>query len=564
MNSKIASSTSQRVALFGKIFTSNLKSKWAEVLIYEKDTIIYVGDKAGSEQYLNEFTQKIELNEDHLILPGFIDTHIHYILGGLQVISNQIKECDSLEAFHKQLKEFVTKEKDSEWIFAYDYMDIMFPDNKPHKKYLDEICPDKPIALMRYDNHTYLVNTKALEIANITKETPDPPRGLVEKDKEGNPTGCLHERAMDLVSEYFPKRKPEEYTNALHASADIFLKEGITSCTDAMVITRHCQHFQEIYSQQSDQLPRASLSILWNEELEEKINTWKGDKFTLYELLGIPERDKLKVNTVKFLVDGVLESKTAALEEPYIGKDENDFGIKNFEEDQLNEHVAKLHANGIQAHFHAIGDRAVRMALDAVEYAKKKAGENTNIKDPRHYIAHNQIVKERDYKRFKELGVHTSFSPVWFCTDSESEEVDKLLGFPRARLQYPIKDLMNAGTVVTFGADWPVTSPRPVDGIETAVTRKLLGNANKDAEPWCPDQCLTVEEAVIIYTINSAYVGHREDITGSLEAGKKADIVVLDKDIFKCDPSTIHETQVRLTIVDGKVLHNTLKGIEIK
>jgi len=547
----------QKVALFGKIFTSNVQDKWAEALIYEKDLIVYVGNRAGSQQFITDSTTIIELDKDNLVLPGFIDTHMHYLQGGLQLTSHSIEACCSVKELQQQIINHLEKFPHAEWVFADGYRDIMFPQGKPHYKLLDEICPDKPLALTRYDYHAFLVNSKALEIAGITKDTQSPPNGVVEKDEEGIPTGVFHEQAMDLIRVCFPERKKEDFETAFDVSAEILLKEGITGVTDALVKSYRCKTYYETYIKKSEKLPRASLCVLWDKTVQEEVDKRGDTKINLYEITNTSEHERLKIHTVKFFVDGVLDSQTALLEDPYEGT--NNHGMQNFEDDYLKKYVSKLHASGIQTHFHTIGDKSIRITLDAIHYAKEQTKSDLNMEDPRHYLAHLQVVNERDYKRCKELNVGANFSPFWAKDYRDNTLTDTFIGPERAKKQYPIKDFMDNGVVVTFGSDWPVTSHRPLDGIETAVTRKLLGK--KDGEPWCKSQCLTVEEAIIAYTINSAYVSHRETFTGSLEVGKKADIIVLNKDIFECDPSIIHKTQVSLTILDGKVVHSLFDSL---
>jgi len=481
---------------------------------------------------------------------------MHPLAGGLQLLQCPLEICSSLQQIQNKLRDHISLQNHSEWIFASGYIDPQFPNGQAHKKYLDEVCPDKPLAMMRFDCHAYLVNTKALEKAGITKDTPNHPTGIIEKDAEGELTGVLHEGAMDLIKAILPKRKPEEFKEGFDIATNLMLKEGITGCMDASVKSYRFKAYSEIYSQADEKLPRTSLSLYWGEDLQKRIDEAEDkNNISLAKLSGIPELERLRIRTVKFFLDGVLESQTALLEEPYLGIDKVVYhGIQNFGEEHLKKYVAILHANGIQSHFHTVGDKAVRIALDAIEYAKTQhpGSEET---DPRHYLAHLQLVNKNDYERFKRLNVCGNFSPVWCWYDSNVKVTDTYLGPERAKTQYPIGDLMRAGITVTFGSDWPVSSHRPLDGIETAVTRKEVGDSGK-GEGWCKDQSLSVEEAILAYTINSAYTLHLEKVTGSLEVGKKADIIVLNQDIFKCETWKISDTRVRVTILDGNVVYN--------
>ena len=487
---------------------------------------------------------------------------MHPLAGGLQLLQCPLEICSSLKQIQDKLKDHVALQNHAEWIFASGYIDPQFPNGQAHKKYLDEVCPDKPLAMMRFDCHAYLVNSKALEVAGITKETPNHPTGIIEKDSEGELTGVLHEGAMDLIKAVLPKRKLEEFNAGMEIATNMMIKEGITGCMDASVKSYRYQAYRDIYSQADEKLPRTSLSLYWGEDLQKRIDEDEDiNNISLSKLSGIPELERLKIKTVKFFLDGVLESQTALLEEPYLAIEKTGYyGIQNLDEEHLKKYVAILHANGIQSHFHTVGDKAVRIALDAIEYAKSQCSKEY---DPRHYLAHLQLINPKDYERFQRLNVSGNFSPVWCWYDSNVKVTDTYLGPERSKTQYPIKDLMKSGVNVTFGSDWPVSSHRPLDGIETAVTRKEIGDDNVKGEGWCKDQCLSVEEAILAYTINSAYTIHLEKMTGSLEVGKKADIIVLNQDIFKCETWKINETRVRVTILDGKMVYNYDNTIKI-
>jgi len=405
---------------------------------------------------------------------------------------------------------------------------------------------------MRFDGHAYLVNTKALEIANITVNTENPSHGIIEKDNNGEITGVLEESAMNFIRAIFPRRKSEDLIAGIETAFKLMLEEGITGFNDASVKPYMYPIYKEIYSRSTGNYPRGSLSIHWDQELQNLISKQK--RINLPELVGIPETERLRVNSVKFFVDGVLRAQTALLEQSYLMSDKVHCGIQKIDEGSLKKYVALLHGNNIQAHFHSIGNKAIRISLDAVEYAK----ENSPDPDlnPRHYLAHLHIVNEKDYQRFKDLEVCANFSPLWCWYDENIQRTDPYLEPERRKVQYPIKDIMKTGATVTFGSDWPVTTYRPLDGIEVAVTRKEPGIKDKSEEAWCKEQCVSVEEAVLAYTINSAWTNHQEKIVGSFEEGKKADIVILNKDIFSCDAWEIHKAQVKMTILNGVTVYN--------
>jgi len=463
--------------------------------------------------------------------------------------------CKTIQEIQQKIQDYITStnNKNAEWIFANGYTDNQFPQSQPHRRYLDEICPDKPLSIMRFDGHAYLVNTKALEIANITSSTVNPSDGIIEKDAHGEITGVLEESAMNFMRAKFPTRKSEDLIAGIETAFKLMLEEGITGFNDASVKPYMYSIYKEIYSRTAGNYPRGSLSIHWDKEFQDLIDKQK--RINLPELVGIPETERLRVNSVKFFVDGVLRSQTALLEQPYLMSEKIHYGIQKIDEESLKKYVALLHSNNIQAHFHSIGNKAIRISLDAVEYARESYPDSES---PRHYLAHLHLVNDKDYQRFKDLGVCANFSPLWCWYDENIQRTDPYLEPERRKVQYPIKDIMKTGATVTFGSDWPVTTYRPLDGIEVAVTRKEPGNKDESQKAWCEDQCVNIEEAVLAYTINSAYTNHQEKIVGSLEEGKKADIVVLNHDIFTCDASEISKAQVKMTILNGVIVHNHL------
>jgi len=545
--------------ILGKIYTSNIEQEWAEAIVIEDNRIIYVGNKKGAEKHLKTNENILELDEDKLVLPGFIDSHMHPIVSGLQYSACRTDGCQSIEEISLTIKEYLSKKPDAPWVFCSGYYDCHFPDSKPHKKYLDELCSDRPLCYMRFDGHCYLLNSVALKIAGITKETPNPHGGKIVLDEDGELTGALFEAAMNLIRPHFPPRTLETLLEGFSVAKEKIIQDGITSFTDAAVKPYLLTAYKELYSNNTGDLPWASLCLAWRDSIGDKVKDPSNKNKSLSEIFELPKSEKLRVNTIKLFVDGVLESHTAFLEEPYceIQTEEHECcGMQLYKEEELNETVAYLHERGIQVHLHTVGDKAVRIALNAIEYAQKKAGRKLDL---RHIVAHNQLINPSDIERFKELGVVANFSPYWAYYDESGPKAEQVLGPERSQRQYPIGDMLKGGAKICFGSDWPIGSYRPLDGIEIVVTRKGLGDNNPKNRALTEQQRITLEEAIRAYTIGSAYAEHREKEIGSLEVGKQADLVILNKDIFKCESWKIHEAQVLLTMIGGKIVYNKLK-----
>ena len=561
-NQKMESTTKPTsLAIFGKIFTANRKNLWAEAILIENDRIAFVGTQAECKQIMKSGSSIKVLESDELVIPGFIDSHIHPIAGGLMEMDCKITGIPSLELASPVIKDYIIQNPDFAWIRASTYEIGWFVgSNPPTYRDLDLICPDKPLVLMRSDCHSYFVNSKALQAAGIDESTPNPPKGVIEKDAEGKLTGVLHEDAMNLIRAASPRLNDEAREKALFIALDLMMKEGITAFNDACVKP----HSYKAYKKYAEQIklgnPRAALSIGWDQLSPEEKSGFTSS--ILAEKLKIAPSEKIKISTIKIFVDGVLESKTALFEEPYLSDkgeptDVPQYGQQNMTEVELDKICESLHANNCQIHSHCIGDKASRMVLDSIEKAKKTLGE----KDLRHYVAHAQFINKKDIARFKDLDVGCCFSTVWCQVDEFTATAEKCLGVERVNSQYPIKSLLKIGAKVSFGSDWPVSTFRPLDAIEVAVTRRALGGKG-DKEPLVIDEAIEVQDAILAYTIDSAWQQNWDNDIGSLEVGKKADLVILDRNIFNIiEKSSIHKAQVVATMIDGMFVFQKLSKI---
>jgi predicted amidohydrolase YtcJ len=535
----------KNLAIKGNIYTGNKNFERAEIVLIDEGVISYVGKY--SDEMTENYQNVIYLKENEIVTPGFIDSHIHPILACCYMLGSQLSNCQNVFDIQQGLKDYQEKFPDKDWVHGYGYVLSMFPDNTPHKKYLDEVCPDKPVILLRFDAHSHLYNSKALEILCINKFTPDPSGGKIVKDSNGEVTGEILEG--ELVIPYIQNFTEKDFKDALLKGISLLVSEGITCFMDAWVISQFFTAYREVYNEFPEKLPRVSLAVL----LKDAIQILKDNKDSMHEILKLPTNDKIKANTIKIIVDGVTESKTALLFGSYCCECHT-HGMQMLSDQEITDLVSSFHERGIQCHFHTIGDKAVHIALNSVESAQKKFKDIQNL---RHYTAHNQLIDYKDLKRFSELNCGANFSPFWFHFDANGKINQELLGEDRASSQYPIVDLMNSNGLVCFGSDWPVSTFRPLDGIQIAVTRKPL---NLDSEEFGKNQKITIEEAFKAYTFNSAYMLHRDDQIGSIEVGKFADLIILDQDIFRCPSKEIHQAKVLCTIVNGDILFNKMES----
>jgi hypothetical protein len=379
-----------------------------------------------------------------------------------------------------------------------------------------------------------------LEVAGITKDTPDPTGGRIERDpKTGEPSGTLREMATDLVSKHLPELTAEDYLQGARRGLEMANRFGITSLMEASATDKILEAYAEL-DRRGELTARVLASIYVDpakgeaqvDSLIAKRQKYQGKNF--------------RANAVKIFADGVIEAQTAALLEPYLDKP-GDRGVANLEPELFNPLVARLDHEGFQIHVHAIGDRGIRYALDAFEHAQKVIGN----RDSRHLIAHLELIDPQDIPRFQRLGVIADFQPLWAYAD---EYITKLtepkLGLQRSRWLYPIASVAKTGAMIVGGSDWSVSSMNPLDAIQVAITRRGLEDENGKA--WIPVEIVDLQTMLAAYTITGAYANFQEQKTGSLEVGKTADLIVLDRNLFETAQQDVHRTTVLLTLLGGK------------
>ncbi|MEU9328924.1 amidohydrolase [Streptomyces canus] len=487
-----------------------------------------------------------------LLLPGFQDAHVHPQGAGLELGLCHLADTVDPAEYLRRIKAYADQHPEAEWITGGGWSLEAFPGGAPTAVALDAIVPDRPVFLPNRDHHGAWVNSRALERAGIDSRTPDPVDGRIERDADGNPTGMLQEGAVHLVGRLVPDPTPQEQLAALLRAQAVLHSYGVTAWQDAIV---------GAYANMTDPAPSYHAALDRGLLTARVVGALWWDRARgaeqIPELVARREelnRGRFRATTVKVMQDGIAENHTAAMLDPYLtgcGCSSDNSGISFVEPGELRKYVTELDASGFQVHFHALGDRAVREALDAVEAARVANGR----RDTRHHLAHLQVVHPHDIPRFRTLGASANLQMLWAAHEPQMDELTlPFLGAERGTRQYPFGDLLRAGATLAAGSDWPVSSPDPFQAIHVAVNR-IAPDAPEGTPEFLPEQRLDLGTALAAYTAGSAHVNHLDDITGSITVGRSADLVVLDRDPFAAPPEEIAATRVLETFVDGQRVH---------
>jgi predicted amidohydrolase YtcJ len=525
----------------GRIYTLDDARTWAEALAVDDGRIVFVGPDAGVDAFVGPETRFVDL-EGRMALPGFHDSHVHPVSGGVELGQCNLNGLATREGLYAAIEECAARTPDEEWLAGGGWDLPLFPNGNPDRSDLDRLSPDQPAYLSSADGHSAWVNSRALDIAGIDATTPDPPNGRIERDpKTGEPTGTLRESASALVSKHLPPLGPEDYVEGLKRALRMANGFGITSLIEASARDRTLEAYAAL-ARSGELTARVRVSLTVDESKDES---------QVEELLKLRARyqaEGIRADAAKIFADGVIESGTAALLEPYL-----DFGHRgelNFPPEVLDRIVTRLDKEGFQIHVHAIGDRAIRASLDAFEKARSANG----TRDSRHHISHIELFHPDDIPRFRSLGVVANFQPLWAFADTYITDLtEPQLGPERSRWLYPIKSLAESGAVLAAGSDWSVSSMNPLDGIQVAVTRRDL--TAPPGPSWIPEERVDLDTILAAYTRGGAYLQHEEALTGSLEVGKRGDLIVLEKNLFDVPETEIHRVKVLLTLLDGKEVY---------
>jgi predicted amidohydrolase YtcJ len=514
----------------------------AEAVAVVAGRIHQVGRSADVRPMVGPRTRVVDLDGETL-LPGFQDAHIHPIDGGLRTRSCDLHDLPDASAYLDAIAGYAAAHPDHAWITGEGWALTAFPRGEPERGPLDAIVPDRPAFLYSHDGHVGWVNSRALAIAGIDRCTPDPHGGRIVRDAAGDPSGTLHDGAIDLVAPHLPEATHEDRLEGLREAQRELHALGITGWQDAHVEPAALAAYRE--AAEAGWLTARVVAALWWER-EAGLEQIEG--FERARAAGRVGR--LRADSVKLMLDGILESGTAYMTAPYIGVDDDGWtgaGEPFIDPGLLRRAVTELDRRGFQAHFHAIGDAAVRLALDSVEAARAANGAS----DGRHHVAHIEVVHPDDVPRFGALGVVANMQPFWASDDHQMRTLRApILGPARVGWQYPFGSLLRSGATLAGGSDWTVTTANPLLEIEVAVAR--TAPSTRDMPPFLPDERLTLDAALRAFTIGSAYVNHLDGDTGTIEIGKRADLVVLDRNIRAPDAGPIGDARVRLTFVEGE------------
>lgn len=525
----------------GAVYTMDAERSWAEAVAVRGGRIVYVGGDEGIAQFIGSGTDVVDL-AGRMVLPGFHDSHAHPISGGLTLAECDLSDSTTRAGVVAMIRWCASAHPDRPWVRGRGWALPIFPDANPRKELLDSLVPDRPAYLRAADGHSAWANSKALALAGITKATPDPPNGRIERDpRTGEPSGTLRESATGLVSQLLPERTAAERESALKLGIRLANRDGITSLYDAAVDTTDLRTYQAIIAEDS-------LTVRVVAALEVDPAAGPGQVPGMEQLRERFRLPRLRPIAAKIFADGVLESGTAALLAPYLGR-HGDAGQPKYTASALDSLAVALDRAGFQIHVHAIGDRAIRMTLDALAEARRANGP----RDARPMMAHIELIEPEDIPRFRELGVIADFQPFWASADDYITRLtEPQLGPVRSRWLYPIGSVAHNGAVIVGGSDWPVSSLNPLDAIQVAVTRRATDAPAGPA--WIPQEVVDLPTILAAYTINGAYAFGQETETGSLEVGKAADLVVLDRNLFEIPAEEIHGVRVVRTILDGKTV----------
>ena len=534
-------------------------ARWATGIAVSGDRIVAVGDAVDLRDLAGPGTRVVSA-PGQLVLPGFQDSHVHAPFAGRNRLRVWLNDTAGRQAYLDAIAGYAAANPDEPWLVGGGWAMEYFPGGTPTRQDLDAVVPDRPVFLFNRDVHGAWVNSKALELGGITRDTPDPPDGRIERDAAGAPTGTLHEGAAYSFNDHVvPAPERAEWQASILEAQRHLHGLGITGWQDAWVTPATLEAYRTLAA--DGRLTARVVGALWwdrhrgLEQIPEFLDQ-REQASDAARRAGAPVPGFFPT-TVKIMTDGVLENYTGALLQPYCdgcGGHTDNYGLSYLEPDELAAAVTEVDRLGFQVHLHAIGDRAVRNSLDAVAAARAANG----AADRRHHIAHLQVVQPQDLPRFAELGVVANCQTYWAQSEPQMEALTvPFLGEQRAGLQYPFEGLRAAGARLAMGSDWSVTTANPLEQLEVAVTR--VDPEHRENAPFLPDQRLSLADAVDAFTAGSAYLNHDAD-GGLIEVGRRADLALLDLDLFAdgfvtSGRAPLSDAAVELTVAAGRVVH---------
>ncbi|MEV7185603.1 amidohydrolase [Kitasatospora sp. NPDC093102] len=532
----------------GPVHTGDAARTRASGLAVVGERIAAVGHDEVRE-LIGPKTEVVDLT-GKLLLPGFQDAHIHAVFGGAELAACDLTGTVGVADYLARIRAYAEAHPEQEWITGSGWSMESFEGGLPTRQLLDSVVPDRPVYLTNRDHHGAWANTRALELAGVTADTPDPADGRIEREPDGTPSGTLQEGATALVARLLPPATAADRLDGLLRAQRLLHSLGVTGWQDALLGEFNGQPDPSdayLTAARSGALTARVTGALW----------WERDRGAeqIPELVRRREElshGRFRAGSVKIMQDGIAENFTAAMTSPYLdgcGCATANSGLSFVDPAALRGYVTELDALDFQVHFHALGDRAVREALDAVEAARAANGRRAT----RHHLAHLQVVHPDDLPRFARLGAVANIQPLWAAHEPQMDELTiPFLGPERAAWQYPFGALQRAGATLAAGSDWPVSSPNPLEGLHVAVNR--MEPEATDGRVFLPEQRLDLGSAIAAYTAGTAYLNGHDD-AGVLVAGRLADLVVLDRDILTGPPEEIARARVLRTYVGGELVH---------
>lgn len=535
--------SAETVFVDGAVYTVDENRSWATAVAVNKGRIVYVGDSEGAEGLIGADTRVINL-EGRMLLPGFHDSHVHPMAAGTRIFRCQLADLSWPEPVLDAIRKCATGLEAGEWFRGVGLDDALFENGSLNREMLDEILPENVAVITNRSGFDIWTNSPGLRAVGISATSAEPKYGTIIRDvATREPTGVLLGPAGADLYNMIPPPPADKLRESLRNATEMAHRFGITSANEASVEAQHWEAY--VQAEEAGELElRVQGSQRWDRE--------RGME-QLQEM--VERRDKapgarFRADAVKFFLDGNLEHRLAALLEPY-DQFPDDYGELAFDAQTLNAIATRLDAEGFQLHFHAVGDAAVRQALDAIEAAVEANGPL----DRRHQVAHLVLIDPADLPRFAELSVVADFQALWAKDDDNRVGDATLLGVERAGRLIQIRSMLDSGARVVLGSDWISESMDPLFGIQVAVTRQPVG---ADAPPWLPRERISLEEAIAAYTINGAWLARQDELTGSIEVGKAAELVVLSDNLFEVDARGIESARVELTMIGGKVVYEAV------
>lgn len=521
----------------GSVYTMNEAQPWAEAVAVVDGRILYVGDGSGLTRHIGADTEAIDL-DGRMLMPGFIDSHNHPMAAGTRYLRCQLHDLSWPEELLEKIAECTRNAADGEWVRGVSLDGGLLEGAGPGRALLDEVTKGHAAIMAPRFTRAIWVNSEALRQAGIDAGTPDPEHGVIERDEHGEPTGVLRGEAISDVWRLSSHYTAEEFRDGLRLASAMANRFGITTSSEAQAFSRQWSAMLE--AERAGELTlRLNASLNWD---------WQKGPEQIDDLQRMRDAVKgplMRVIAVKMGVDGGMMGETAAVQEPYVGTDNRG---TLYHGENLAPRVVLLDAAGFDVHLHAYGDAAVRDGLDAIEAAINANPDRVR----RHHMAHIALIDSGDLPRFAELGVIADIQPLWASLDEHRMQVLAALGPERAKRYLPFRSIMDSGALVVAGSDWISDSMNPLYGIQVAVTRRPPDGSGP---AWLPDQRVTLEEMLRAYTLNGAKAAGLGDITGSIEVGKAADLIVLELNLFEVDPMALQGVEVLLTLLEGREVH---------